>query len=46
MRGTLHLVTRRDYPLFWAALHEMPVWYDEEPSRSGRARAVAAARSR
>jgi hypothetical protein len=29
MRGTLHLVTRRDYPLFWAALGDMATWFDE-----------------
>ena len=28
MRGTLHLVTSRDYPMFWAALRDMPTWYD------------------
>jgi hypothetical protein len=29
MRGTLHLVTARDYPLFWWALRDMPTWYDD-----------------
>jgi winged helix DNA-binding protein len=29
MRGTLHLVTTRDYPIFWWALRDMPTWYDE-----------------
>src|SRR4030088_2493780 len=29
MRGTLHLVTTRDYPVFWTALREMPAWYDD-----------------
>ena len=29
MRGTLHLVTARDYPMFWAALRDMQAWYDE-----------------
>jgi hypothetical protein len=29
MRGTLHLVTRRDYPVFWFALRDMATWYDE-----------------
>jgi len=29
MRGTLHLVTARDYPTFWWALRDMPTWYDE-----------------
>lgn len=29
MRGTLHLITARDYPVFWAALRDMPTWYRE-----------------
>lgn len=29
MRGTLHLVTTRDYPMFWTALRDMPTWYDD-----------------
>lgn len=29
MRGTLHLITARDYPLFWAALRDMPTWFNE-----------------
>ncbi len=29
MRGTLHLVTARDYPMFWTALRDMPTWYDD-----------------
>jgi len=29
MRGTLHLLTARDYPLFWTALRDMSTWYDE-----------------
>src|SRR4051812_398247 len=29
MRGTLHLVTTRDYPMFWSALRDMPTWYDD-----------------
>jgi hypothetical protein len=29
MRGTLHLITARDYPIFWTALRDMPTWYDE-----------------
>jgi hypothetical protein len=29
MRGTLHLVTARDYPIFWSALRDMPTWYDD-----------------
>jgi uncharacterized protein YcaQ len=27
MRGTLHLVTTRDYPTFYAALRNMPTWF-------------------
>jgi hypothetical protein len=27
MRGTLHLVTTRDYPVFYAAFREMNTWY-------------------
>jgi hypothetical protein len=30
MRGTLHLITARDYPMFWWALRDLPTWYDEE----------------
>jgi hypothetical protein len=29
MRGTLHLVTARDYPMFWWALRDMPTWYSD-----------------
>jgi Winged helix DNA-binding domain len=29
MRGTLHLITARDYPMFWWALRDMPTWYDD-----------------
>ena len=29
MRGTLHLITKRDYPVFWTALREMPSWYED-----------------
>jgi hypothetical protein len=29
MRGTLHLITARDYPVFWTALRDMPTWFDE-----------------
>lgn len=29
MRGTLHLITARDYPTFWWALRDMPTWYDD-----------------
>ncbi len=29
MRGTLHLVTARDYAMFWWALRDMPTWYDD-----------------
>jgi len=27
MRGTLHLVTAREYPLYYFALEEMPTWF-------------------
>lgn len=27
MRGTLHLITARDYPLYYAALRDMPTWF-------------------
>jgi hypothetical protein len=30
MRGTLHLITKRDYPLFWWALRDMPTWYQAQ----------------
>jgi hypothetical protein len=26
MRSTLHLVSRRDYALYWTALHDIPTW--------------------
>jgi uncharacterized protein YcaQ len=29
MRGTLHLITARDYPLYYAAFKDMPTWFDE-----------------
>lgn len=29
MRGTLHLLSARDYPIFWTALREMPTWFDD-----------------
>jgi hypothetical protein len=35
MRGTLHLVTARDYPLFWAALRGMRSWADPESTELG-----------
>jgi hypothetical protein len=28
MRGTLHLISARDYPVFYWALRDMPTWYD------------------
>ena len=48
MRGTLHLVTARDYPMFWTALRDMPTWYDETHSRtrSTPPRARGSSRSR
>jgi hypothetical protein len=30
MRGTLHLVTARDYPTFWAAFRDMLSWFGPE----------------
>jgi winged helix DNA-binding protein len=45
MRGTLHLITRRDYPVFWWALRDMPTWYDETHLAHALT-AVAAARGR
>ena len=27
MRGTLHLITAREYPLYYAALRDMPTWF-------------------
>jgi hypothetical protein len=30
MRGTLHLVTARDYPIFWAAFRDMLTWFGAE----------------
>ena len=35
MRGTLHLVTARDYGMFFAALHEMRAWADDESMALG-----------
>jgi hypothetical protein len=35
MRNTLHLVTRRDYPVFWTALHDIPSWPDEAAITDG-----------
>jgi hypothetical protein len=35
MRNTLHLVTRRDYPVFWTALHDIPSWPDEAAIADG-----------
>ena len=36
MRGTLHLVTARDYPLFFAALRGLRPWGDPESVELGR----------
>jgi hypothetical protein len=40
MRGTLHLITKRDYPLFYAALRDMPTWF--QPHHLERARELLA----
>jgi hypothetical protein len=37
MRGTLHLVTARDYPLFYAAFKEMLSWFSAEHLARGEA---------
>ena len=43
MRGTLHLVTARDYPIFFAALREYAWWADADSAAIGD-RAVRALR--
>ena len=35
MRGTLHLVSRRDYGLLWELLHEKPFWADQDAVEHG-----------
>lgn len=37
MRGTLHLITARDYPLYYAALRDMPTWYQAHHLEHARA---------
>lgn len=37
MRGTLHLITARDYPLFYAALRDMPTWFSAQHLEHARA---------
>ena len=44
MRGTLHLVTARDYGLFWSALRGMRTWADEEALALGTKLAPAVRR--
>src|SRR4029077_4096544 len=36
MRGTLHLVTARDYPLFYAAFQAMLTWFGPAPLARAR----------
>jgi hypothetical protein len=45
MRGTLHLITKRDYPLYYAALREMPTWFQAHHLEHAR-RILADVRSR
>ena len=40
MRGTLHLITAREYALFYAALRDMPTWF--QPHHLEHARAILA----
>ncbi len=44
MRGTLHLLTARDYPVFWWALRDMPSWFDATHLAHAR-KALAGART-
>jgi uncharacterized protein YcaQ len=37
MRGTLHLITARDYALFYAALRDMPTWFQAHHLEHARA---------
>src|SRR3954470_8948945 len=37
MRGTLHLITARDYPLYYAAFREMPTWFQAHHLEHARA---------
>jgi Winged helix DNA-binding domain len=37
MRGTLHLITARDYPLYYAALQDMPTWFQQHHLEHARA---------
>ncbi len=44
MRGTLHLLTARDYALFWSALQGMRTWADEDSVALGTRLAPAVRR--
>ena len=46
MRGTLHLVTARDYPTFWAAFRDMPTWFGAGAPRTRAANRPGGARTR
>jgi hypothetical protein len=45
MRGTLHLITSREYPLYYAALRDMPTWFQPHHLEHARA-SIADVRAR